>query len=313
MPIKKTKTPIIILIIAGLIVIAAGGAYVFRGSLIDAYRSWQRGPIPEPVSRIEFEQPTSIDVLNEDKTDEQKSDDLTTNSELDTNISEINSAKLDDAGDEEQTEPEPEPEPLEEVIETKETPTTRPSSINLRVPFMIQAPTANWDNLHGEACEEATAIMLAAYYTDEAKITTSEAEERIMDAVAWQDLAFGYYLDTTSEETARMIREHFGLASAEAIPIDSLDDILSMVAAGKPVIVPAYGKALGNQNFRNSGPLYHMLLIKGYDGDRIITNDPGTRRGADYVYDADVLWNAIHDWNGGDVPHGEKMMIVVEN
>jgi hypothetical protein len=44
----------------------------------------------------------------------------------------------------------------------------------------------------------------------------------------------------------------------------------------------------------------------------IITNDAGIGRGQSYVYDENVLWNAIHDWNGGDVIHGEKLMIVIE-
>jgi len=293
-----------------LVVAAAWGVYTFRGDLTDAYRSWRRGPIPEAISRTEFERPAPVDSSAEEP-DQNETDELTTDTEPTQTVDKTDSDEPDDAGDEDRTEPESEPETPEEIVEPEETPTTRPGSINLRVPFMVQAPTANWDTLHGEACEEASAIMLAAYYADETEITVDEAESRIMDAVAWQDLTFGYHLDTTSEETARIIREHFGLAAAEAVPIGSLNDILDVVATGHPVIIPAYGKALGNPNFRNGGPLYHMLLIKGYDGDRIITNDPGTRRGADYVYDADVLWDAIHDWNGDDVPHGEKVMIVV--
>ena len=39
-----------------------------------------------------------------------------------------------------------------------------PSSKLLPVPFTPQAPTANWDELHGEGCEEASVIMANAYY-----------------------------------------------------------------------------------------------------------------------------------------------------
>ena len=61
------------------------------------------------------------------------------------------------------------------------------------------------------------------------------------------------------------------------------------------------------------GPLYHMLVVKGYTKDgTIITNDPGTRRGADFLYDPDALFNAVHDWNGGNVNEGAKVMVVVE-
>jgi uncharacterized protein YvpB len=177
---------------------------------------------------------------------------------------------------------------------------------------MVQAPTQNWDEIHNEACEEASAIMLAAYYKNESEITTEEAEARIMDAITFESETYGYHLDTTAAETAQTLREHFGVANAQVINPTSIEDIKSLLAAGHPVIIPAYGRALGNPFFRGEGPLYHMLVIKGYTGKHFITNDPGTRRGADYTYDFDVLWNAIHDWNGGDVPNGAKIMIAVE-
>ena len=71
---------------------------------------------------------------------------------------------------------------------------------------------------------------------------------------------------------------------------------------------------LKNPYYTQPGPERHKVVIIGYDPDNkeFITNDPGTRRGADYVYDGALLWDAIHDWNGGDVPQGAKVMIVVE-
>ena len=38
-----------------------------------------------------------------------------------------------------------------------------PRKINLPVPFICQAPSANWDDLHNEACEEAAIIMLHCF------------------------------------------------------------------------------------------------------------------------------------------------------
>lgn len=253
-------------------------AYLDRHDLMDAYRDWQRGPIPEAVSRAEFDRvfagvPT---VLAED----------------------IRSTTISN----------PEEESVEEVEEPTATETPQ---INLAIPFMVQAPHANWDDLHNEACEEASAIMLKAYYDGESEITTEEAEERILALADWEEETFGYHLDTTTEEVARVLREHFGLPRAQAVTITSIDDIKASIAAGHPVIVPAYGRALGNPNFRGEGPLYHMLVIKGYTAGKFITNDPGTKRGADFVYDFDTIWNALHDWNGGDVENGAKMVVMV--
>jgi hypothetical protein len=82
---------------------------------------------------------------------------------------------------------------------------------------------------------------------------------------------------------------------------------------GVPVIIPASGKELQNPNFRNGGPPYHMLVMKGYLADgRWIVNDPGTRKGADYLYGKQLLLNAVHDWNGGDVPRGSSVAFVIE-
>src|SRR5688572_5442442 len=39
-----------------------------------------------------------------------------------------------------------------------------PKTLLLKVPFTPQAPTANWDELHNEACEEASSLMAAAYF-----------------------------------------------------------------------------------------------------------------------------------------------------
>lgn len=187
-----------------------------------------------------------------------------------------------------------------------------PTSINLAVPFLSQAPKKNWDMPYQEACEETSSIMVDAYYKGRrASFASEEGDKAILDLIAYENSTLGFYKDTTAEQTADFIRGYFHDA-ATVSEVNSADDIRAELAAGHPVIVPASGKMLGNPNFRNGGPLYHMLVIKGYLADgRWITNDPGTRLGADYVYDQDVLMKAIHDWNGGDVTQGKPLMIVI--
>jgi hypothetical protein len=86
------------------------------------------------------------------------------------------------------------------------------------------------------------------------------------------------------------------------------------LAKRKPIIVPAAGRMLGNPYFTAPGPLYHNLVLTGYDGDTIITNDPGTKRGKDYKYDIGTLYGAIHDFTGNkdDIEKGRKAMIILE-
>ncbi len=184
-----------------------------------------------------------------------------------------------------------------------------PDSINLAVPFTPQAPHANWDQPYQDACEEASSAMVNYFYAGKT-FTPEVADREILGLVAWEDKNFGNNRDTNAEQTADFIRRYYGYKRVEVIENPTVDDIKQHIAAGRPVILPMYGRTLANPYFTPPGPTYHMLVVKGYTKDKFITNDPGTRRGADYLYSFDVLMNANHDWNGGDVEKGRKVMIV---
>lgn len=192
------------------------------------------------------------------------------------------------------------------------TPTTR-TSVNLDISFTSQAPHKIWDEDHQEFCEEASVLMAASYITGDHSITNPDVAEAALQQIkAWEMSTFGYFKDTTATETARILREYFGIDDVRVFAQPTETQIKGWVANGKAVLVPAAGRKLGNPNFTGIGPLYHMLVIKGYTTDgRFITNDPGTRKGADYIYDVQVIMNAMHDWNGGDVENGAKVVIVV--
>jgi hypothetical protein len=188
-----------------------------------------------------------------------------------------------------------------------------PDEFNLDVPFTSQAPFAVWDEVHQETCEEASAYMVAAYYAGvTGRIDPETADKELLRLVALERERFGYFEDTTAAETAALIADAYGLrAEVELDP--TADDIRAHVAAGRPVIVPAAGRLLGNPNFTGEGPPYHMLVIRGYVGDRFVANDPGTRRGEAYVYSEAVIMNAIHDWTGSldTIESGQKAVLVV--
>lgn len=170
----------------------------------------------------------------------------------------------------------------------------------------------NWDYPYQEACEEASSIMAAAYYAGETGvIDPDEADRRILDLVAFQEERYGFYRDTSATDTVRFIEAYFPDLEATVLPLGSVDEIKGYIARGIPVIVPADGKTLPNPNFRNGGPLYHMLVIRGYTAQYFITNDPGTRKGEKFLYTYSGLLESVHDWNGGDVPNGEPLMIIV--
>lgn len=187
-----------------------------------------------------------------------------------------------------------------------------PDEINLAVPWISQAPFANWDMPYQEACEEASMIMVDGFYKKVGKITPQQADEAIQKLVTYENKVRGDYKDTDAEETAKIMRDYFGYKDVRVLPFNTSDDIVNIVGRGYPVIIPFSGKDLDNPNFRNGGPLYHMLVVKGYTKDGLfVTGDPGTRKGEDYVYTFQKIVDAAHDWNDGNVTQGKKFMIVV--
>lgn len=189
--------------------------------------------------------------------------------------------------------------------------TSVPAERNLKVPFTSQAPHANWDEDHEEFCEEASVLMVGRYFEDRTIANKDDAEAALQRLKARELELFGYFKDTTAEETARLLEDVYAVET-ELLRDPTVAQLKAALAESRLVIVPAAGRQLGNPNFRQPGPLYHMLVLKGYTKDgQFITNDPGTRKGADYVYPFERVMTALHDWNGGDVSNGAKVAIVV--
>ncbi|TSC59031.1 MAG: Uncharacterized protein Greene041619_212 [Candidatus Peregrinibacteria bacterium Greene0416_19] len=184
------------------------------------------------------------------------------------------------------------------------------ASVRIAVPFSPQAPFAEWDPLHEEACEEMALIMVKHYW-DETPLSRTQAESELQELIAWEH-AHGYGDDVSMAQLKEIAREYYGL-KAEVLTEVSISAIKQRVARGEPLIVPAAGRDLGNPYFTGLGPWYHMLVVTGYDGTHFITNDPGTRRGEGYRYRYDVLLNAIHDWTGvkEEIRKGAKAILVV--
>ena len=208
--------------------------------------------------------------------------------------------------------PRPTPTPKPSPGAPKASPTPIPDSINLSVPFTTQAPLGVWDADHEEFCEEAASLMAASYLIGDMSITNpAVADARLYELKAWEVATFGYFQDTTAAETTRMLTESLKASPVKLVYNPTVAELEQFLAAGRLVIVPAAGRMLDNPYFTGAGPLYHMVLLKGYTSDTFITNDPGTRHGANYVYPINTIMQAMHDWNGGDVTNGAKVVIVV--
>jgi hypothetical protein len=192
-----------------------------------------------------------------------------------------------------------------------------PAVFDLKVAFASQAPFANWDYLHNEACEEASMIMAVKYFKGEA-LDKQIMEDEIQKISKWEG-ENGYAVDLTAAEVVKVLADYFGMKTVLSWEVTA-DKIKQELVSGNLIIVPLAGRDIGNPYYRQPGPLYHMLLIRGYDELNFITNDPGTKHGEAYRYTyGDLLW-AVHDWQGGvrpadesqiDMKKGKKVMVVV--
>ena len=195
-----------------------------------------------------------------------------------------------------------------------------PTELVYNVPFASQAPFANWDMPYQEACEEAVMIMAAKYFKSE-KLDAQIMDEEILKLVAWEEKN-NYPIDLTADQIVEVLKKYFFI-NAYTDTETNVQNIKDLLNQKKLIIIPAAGRQLGNPYFTGVGPLYHNLVIIGYDEDEFITNDPGTRRGEKYRYKYFDLINAIHDWNGGvrvfkdprpepDITKGKKVMVVID-
>lgn len=186
------------------------------------------------------------------------------------------------------------------------------ASTVIHVPFTSQAPFGNWARPWQDFCEEASLVM-AAHFVLRLPLTPQAAAAEMQIIKRYEELVFGRSKDTSIEETAGILRGLFGFKNVSTKVIASGEDIKKELAAGRLVIMPAAGRMLKNPYFTAPGPLYHMLVIRGFDDARnvFITNDPGTRRGEGFAYNQKVLFAALHDWNGGKVLEGQKRIMVV--
>ena len=207
---------------------------------------------------------------------------------------------------------EPEPAPLTAISQPK------PNIINQTIPFVSQAPLADWSNsVFQDACEEAS-VIIALAWVNGTDLDKHIMTDKILQLADWQKKTYGEYRDTSAQDVInRLFNGYFGYTNALLKEIKSAADIISELEAGNIIISPMNGQALKNPHFTSPGPERHMVVVKGYDyaTKEFITNDPGTQYGADYRYKADLFFKAIRDYTTGyhePFPKISKNIIIIK-
>jgi len=185
------------------------------------------------------------------------------------------------------------------VVEKKPEPI---QELNSTPPFTPQAPFADWSDPHfQDGCEEASALM-AVYWALGKSLNPEIAQTKILAISKYQTDNFNEHRDTSTTDTLkRIINGYFNYSKAEVLKNITLQNIIDEINKNNLVIIPADGQALGNPYFTLPGPERHNLVIHGYNKKtgEFITNDPGTKRGKNYHYNQNILFNAIRDYPTG--------------
>lgn len=184
------------------------------------------------------------------------------------------------------------------------------------ISFISQAPTGEWGKSEFQnGCEEASVLMAHAWRTGKT-YTKDTAKQELVAMARYQEKEIGQGIDTNARDTAEvLLKGYFGITDYRIVYDFSLSDLRLATAEGL-VIVPTNGRLLGNPNFTAPGPLQHMLVVTGYDElkKEFVTNDPGTRKGEDYHYPEETLFDAIREYPTGKhlpITAGRKAMVVV--
>lgn len=196
----------------------------------------------------------------------------------------------------------------------------RPGAVPPVVPFISQAPEAQWsDPVFQNGCEEASIIMVGAWLEGRESLgSPAEVSTRIRALSGMADELFGPdAYDTSADDTAVLLRNLAGTKGDVSVKHDAtLDDIRSAVEEGGVVLAPMDGRLLANPHYTAPGPEHHMIVILGYDMEtrEFVVNDPGTRFGAGWRYGEERLYDAIRDYRTGHYlpdQEWEKTVIVV--
>jgi len=208
-------------------------------------------------------------------------------------------------------------EAKDEETKEEEKPEPIPTSHRLTAAFIPQAPFHDWSEPWQNTCEEAALLVAHHYIQGSKSVSPAQVKQEIQAMLNWQDKYYGTHKDLVAAEVAEMAREYLGYENVEVAYDITIEDIKREVAADNPVVIPAAGRTLNNPNYTAPGPVYHMLTVIGYTESTIITNDPGTRKGAGFTYTYNNFYNSIHDFVAGAnakpalMAEGRRAMVVV--
>lgn len=191
-----------------------------------------------------------------------------------------------------------------------------PTKHLIKTSFVQQAPEKNWDQPWQDACEEA-AILTVDYFYKNINPSTEQNKNDIQKMIDFEtQKSWGESINV--DKMVIIGKEYLGYKS-EIINDPTIDQLKKYISQDTPVIVPANGKILFEENkyFKDGGPDYHNIVLVGYDDSKnqFIVNDVGTQHGKNFRYSYDLVMKSIHDFPESnkkeDINSGAKRILIL--
>jgi hypothetical protein len=216
-------------------------------------------------------------------------------------------------------------ETLTKVEEIKETIAPEPTKILstglpnkhlIKTAFVEQAPEKNWDEPWQDACEEASLLTVNYFYKNQTP-NSATIKSDILKMIDFETQQ-SFTSDMNVSQMSLVVQQYLGFKT-KIIENPSIDDIKKYLVQDIPVVVPASGKILyqENKHFKSGGPYYHNLAVLGFDDtkNQFIVHDVGTQSGAYFHYSYSLLMESIHDFPSSqkkeDIDQGAKRVLVL--
>lgn len=158
----------------------------------------------------------------------------------------------------------------------------------LDVPYTSQVPLGEWnDPRQKDGCEEAS-ILMALMWAQGLQMSPAEVRQYIIGMSDFQQYFFGYFQDSSAQDTASLMAQYFGYPKVRAQHNISAENIKTAIDFGYLVIVPINPRILSTVLY-NPSTTRHMVVVVGYDNatGEIIFHDPligSYRRAPQFVF-----------------------------
>lgn len=191
-----------------------------------------------------------------------------------------------------------------------------PDKYLIKTAFIQQAPEHNWSQPWQDACEEAALLTVDYFYRGQSP-SIGQIKDGILNMIGFENQK-GWGIDINLFQMS-LIASDYLTYQTKIIDNPTIEDIKKYVSQNIPVIVPSNGKILFKENhfFSNGGPLYHNVVVLGYDENKrqFIVHDVGTQHGAYFHYSYGLLMDSIHDFPDSgrleDINNGAKRILVL--